>query len=167
MANEHTKDELAALVGDFAEHMAVIADLQRQRAQLSASATAAHGRVKITVNADGTVIDTQLTDIGDLTESELARAVTEAAQQAALAVGRKAGELMNPLRQLTNRLPKLSDIIEDMPDLDEHIPQPPPVPLTPEELRLDQADEESRKLVFTDVEYLDPDHGQSGIIDRG
>ncbi|MBO0854441.1 MAG: YbaB/EbfC family DNA-binding protein, partial [Nocardia sp.] len=72
----------------------------------------------VSVNADGVVVETKFgAGIEDLSYSEIARAVTDAAQQASKNLANKSAELMAPLRERRAKLPKLSDLIEDMPDL--------------------------------------------------
>ncbi|WP_216899218.1 YbaB/EbfC family nucleoid-associated protein [Nocardia alni] len=132
MANEFAKARLAELKSDFNTQVALIADLQRRRTQLTGTGTARGKRVTVTVNADGTVIETKFTaDVSDLSYSEIARAMTEAAQQAAAEVARKRTELMQPLTEVRARLPKLSEIVESMPDVTAHMPKAPEVSLAP------------------------------------
>ncbi|AYF79452.1 YbaB/EbfC family DNA-binding protein [Nocardia yunnanensis] len=107
--------------------MREIAEASQQRAQLMASGTAASGRVTVTVNADGIVIATRFSpDVAELTPEELAKAVTSAAQQAAQDVAKQSRELLQPLRDRRATMPKLSELIEGMPDLQRHAPLDPP-----------------------------------------
>ncbi|MEV6095115.1 YbaB/EbfC family nucleoid-associated protein [Nocardia sp. NPDC051981] len=134
MSNEQAKDDLATILDGFAEQMRTITRLQRERAALTASATARGKRVTVTVNADGTVIETRFgSGIEDLDYSEIAKAVTEAAQQAAAEVARMGRDLMAPVSQNRNRLPKLADLVPGMPDLSKElaIPEPPVVSTAP------------------------------------
>ncbi|MEU0540808.1 YbaB/EbfC family nucleoid-associated protein [Nocardia sp. NPDC005978] len=133
MANEFAKANLSDILEDFAGQMRTITGLQRQRAVLTASATV-RKRVTVTVNADGTVIEVKFSsDIADLDYPEIAAAVAEAAQQAAAEVARKGRELMAPVSQNRNRLPKFSDLVPGMPDLSRElaIPEPPVVSTAP------------------------------------
>src|SRR5437660_1298469 len=123
MANEFAKAHMAEVMAAFDDQMALVADLQKRRTQLVASGSARGKRVTVTVNADGTVIETKFTaDVSDLSYAELARAMTEAAQQAAAELARKRTELMRPLTAARARLPKLTEIAEGMPDLTPRIP---------------------------------------------
>lgn len=132
MANEFAKAQMADVMAAFDDQMAVIADLQRRRSQLIASGTARGKRVTVTVNADGTVIETKFTaDVSDLSYSELARAMTEAAQQAVAELTRTRTELMRPLTDARARMPKLTEIVEGMPNLTPRIPKAPEVSLAP------------------------------------
>jgi DNA-binding protein YbaB len=132
MANEFAKAHMAEVMAAFDDQMALVADLQKRRTQLVASGTARGKRVTVTVNADGTVIETKFTaDLSDLSYAELARAMTEAAQQAAAELARKRTELMRPLTEARARLPKLTEITEGMPDLTPRIPSAPEVSLAP------------------------------------
>lgn len=128
MVNEHARAEMMSVLGDVREQLRTIGQLQQERARLTATASVRNKRVTVTVNADGVVIETKFgPDIDDLGYSEIARAVTEAAKQAATEVARRGNELLEPLRDQRARLPKLSDLIEDMPDFGAQIPTPPPV----------------------------------------
>ncbi|MEC3955054.1 YbaB/EbfC family nucleoid-associated protein [Nocardia sp. CDC153] len=134
MSNEYQKDDLAAILDGFADEMRTIVELQRQRAALTASATVRGKRVTVTVNADGTVIETRFgSGIEELDYPEIAKAVTEAAKQAAAEVARQSREIMAPVSQNRHRLPKLADIIPGMPDLSEAlaIPDAPVVSTAP------------------------------------
>lgn len=134
MTNEQRKADLAAILDGFAEQMRTITQLQRERAALTASATVRGKRVAVTVNADGTVIETKFGyGIEDLDYPEIAKAVTEAAQQAAAEVARRSREIMAPVSQSRDRLPKLTDLVPGMPDLSKElaIPEPPVVSTAP------------------------------------
>lgn len=129
MANEHAKAQMADILETVQEQMRVIAQVQQDRAKIVASATV-RKRVTVTVNADYKVIETKFTpDIDDLTYTEIAKAVTEAAQQAAIEVTRKTQVLMAPVQQERARLPKLTELVEDMDEF--AIPQPVEASLAP------------------------------------
>ncbi|APB01569.1 hypothetical protein NS506_07549 [Nocardia seriolae] len=134
MTNEQAKNELAAILEGCADEMRTITRLQRERAALTASATVRGKRVTVTVNADGTVIETRFgSGIEDLDYPEIGKAVTEAAQQAAAEVARQSRDLMAPVSQNRNRLPKLADLVPGMPDLSAElaIPEAPVVSTAP------------------------------------
>jgi DNA-binding protein YbaB len=123
--NERTKADLADLLDTVNTHIRSIADAQTQRAALVATASARQGRVQVTVNADGVPIETVFgDDIEDLDYDDIAMAVTEAAQDAAAEVARKAEELIAPIRRTRSRLPNLSEIVADLPDLHSRMPEP-------------------------------------------
>ncbi|KQY33249.1 hypothetical protein ASD42_15340 [Nocardia sp. Root136] len=117
MTNEQAKAQLAEIIEGVQEQMRGIAQIQRDRAKIVASATV-RKRVTVSVNADYKVIETKFSsDIDDLTYPEIARAMTEAAQQASAEVARLTQEMMAPLQEGRSRLPKLTDLVADMPDL--------------------------------------------------
>ncbi|MGW4117284.1 YbaB/EbfC family nucleoid-associated protein [Nocardia sp. NPDC004711] len=133
MSNERQKAELAEILDGFGEQMRLITQLQHERAALTASVTV-RKRVTVTVNADGTVIETKFSsDIEDLDYTEIARAVTDAAQQAAAEVARRGRDIMAPVSQNRKRLPTLADLVPGMPDLSKElaIPDPPVVSTAP------------------------------------
>ncbi|MFE3057744.1 YbaB/EbfC family nucleoid-associated protein [Nocardia sp. NPDC059239] len=126
----------AGIVEELTTQLRAIAEASRQRTQLTATGTAAGGRVRVTVNADGVVIATRFSsDIGELTYDEIAKATTTAAQSAALDVARQGRELLQPLRDERARMPKLSDLIEGMPDLESRAPTIEPASLAPPQSR--------------------------------
>ncbi|WP_036498225.1 YbaB/EbfC family nucleoid-associated protein [Nocardia aobensis] len=130
MTNEHMKAELAGIIGEAQQQLRVIAEIQRDRAELTGTASVRKNRVTVSVNADGTVIETKFgAGIEDLSYSEIARAVTEAAQQASKNLAQRHRELTAPLRERRARLPKLTDLIEDMPDV--RLPTAPEPSLAP------------------------------------
>ncbi|GAB4583174.1 YbaB/EbfC family nucleoid-associated protein [Nocardia sp. IFM 10818] len=133
MTNERAKADLNDILDGFAQQMRTITKLQQDRAALTATATV-RKRVTVTVNAEGTVIETKFSsDIEDLDYEEIAKAITEAAQQAAAEVARRAQEIMAPVSQGVRRLPKLADLIPGMPDLSKEltVPAPPVVSTAP------------------------------------
>ncbi|MGO4617841.1 YbaB/EbfC family nucleoid-associated protein [Nocardia sp. 2YAB30] len=108
---------LAKMLEDVQANMKSLQDAYQQRAQLTGTGTAAGKRVTVVVNADGLVVDTTMTDgIEDLTPTELARAVTAAAQQAHAELGRKTEELVAPMRERHAAVPKLSEFLPGLPD---------------------------------------------------
>ncbi|MBF6130647.1 YbaB/EbfC family nucleoid-associated protein [Nocardia brasiliensis] len=124
MHNERTKGNVADLLDTVNQHIRSIAEVQQKRVELTATATAGKGRVRITVNADGVVIDTEFSDdIDDLDYDEIADAVTEATQDAAAEVARKAEELIAPIRDTRSRLPSLSSLVEGLPDIRTKTPE--------------------------------------------
>ncbi|WP_067860973.1 YbaB/EbfC family nucleoid-associated protein [Nocardia shimofusensis] len=170
MTNEFAKAEMLSVLDEVQQQMRVIARVQRDRAQLTATATI-RKQVTVTVNADGVVIETKFgSAIEELTYPEIAKAVTDAAQQAAADVSRRGQELMSTLRDRRARLPKLSDLVEGMPDLGAAIPVAPVVSTAPPSARersTTESDEESKALRFTDVEAVDPVERDRGVTDSG
>ncbi|WP_446224407.1 YbaB/EbfC family nucleoid-associated protein [Nocardia sp. IBHARD005] len=155
MANEHNKAELATAIDEFQQQMAVIADIQQRRAELVATGTALRKRVSVTVNGDGVVIETQLDlDLDDYTPSEIGKAVTEAAQTATAELGKKNAELMAPIQQRRDRMPKMSDLIEGLPDLTGSLPQPVTASITPPNAP-ERARTDEPTMEFDDVEQLE------------
>ncbi|WP_330183390.1 YbaB/EbfC family nucleoid-associated protein [Nocardia sp. NBC_01503] len=153
MANEFIKGELASMIDEFQAQMTALADVHQKRAQLTAAGTALQKRVTVTLNADFVVIETRFVDTEDLTHDELAKAVTEAAQEAAAELSRKSAELMNPLQERRDRMPKMSDLIEDLPNFDDRVPELIPASLAPPNSPERQLHDPG--MVFTDVEELD------------
>ncbi|WP_433727827.1 YbaB/EbfC family nucleoid-associated protein [Nocardia sp. CA-129566] len=164
MTNEFAKAEMAAVLDEVQQQFRAIAKVQQRRSELTASATV-RKRITVTVNADGTIIETKFaSDIDELSYTEIAKAVTEAAQQATAEVMRKAQELMMPLHDRRARLPKLSDLIEGMPDLSAEMPKAPKASLAPpnaDERRA--ADDDSVPMEFSNVEVVSRQPG----ADRG
>lgn len=118
MTNEQAKADLASIIDGVQEQMRTIARVQQERAELTGTGTARGKRVTVTVNADNAVIETKFSgDIADLDYAEIANAVTEAAQRACAEVAARTGELMRPVQDQQARLPKLADLIENMPDM--------------------------------------------------
>jgi hypothetical protein len=121
--------------------------------------------VTVTVNAECTVIETRFGDnVSDLSYAELARAMTEAAQQAAYELECKRNDLMQPLLENRGRLPKLHELVEGMPDLTPRIPKAPEVSTAPPNApeRLEQAADTASR--FTDVEQP---HSRRSVTNTG
>ncbi|MEV0252270.1 YbaB/EbfC family nucleoid-associated protein [Nocardia sp. NPDC050712] len=113
------------ILAEFADQMKAIGVAAEKRAQLTASGYARGKRVKVTVNADGVVIETKFAgDISELDYDEVAKAVTAAAQEAAAEVARLSAEVLAPVVEKRARMPKLSDLIDGMPDFQTNVPRP-------------------------------------------
>lgn len=132
MSNERVSADMAAMLDGLQDQLQGIAELQRQRSLLSATASVGDKRVQVTVNADGMVVETRFSaDIADLSYDDIAEYVTAAAQAATEGVMRRSRELMRPLVERRGRLPKLSEIVEGAPDLEDFLPVAPPAPTEP------------------------------------
>jgi DNA-binding protein YbaB len=85
VSNDAARHELADVLALVQEQMSDLAAMQKKRAALTATAEVADGNVKVTVNAQGvlvnTVIDESFTDDYDF--ADLGDFITEAAQAAA------------------------------------------------------------------------------------
>lgn len=161
MTNEYAKAELANVLEEVQQQFRSIAATQQARAELTASATV-RKRVTVTVNADGTIIDTKFhSGIEELTYGDIAKAVTAAAQQAAQEVGRKAQELMAPVLERQARLPKLTDMIEGLADLNAAKPVAPPATMVVPDTG---HDADGSVQVFHDVEAYTPNRDR-GVTD--
>lgn len=113
MTNEQAKADFAAIMGGVREQMRTIARIQQQRAELTATGNARGKKVRVTVNADNTVIDVKFADdIDELSYSEIAKAIVEATQGACKQIAEKTTDLMAPLETQKARMPKLSDLVE-------------------------------------------------------
>lgn len=145
----------------YQQQMQLVAQLQQQRARLTATASVRDKRVSVTVNANSVVIETEFADdIGELSYDEIAAAVTEAAQKASEEVTRRAQELAQPLLAERAARPKLSDMLEGIPEF--RMPEEPVVPTaapgSAERAVFDAAEEsaaEESAMTFTDVEEYD------------
>lgn len=159
MTSGHTAGDIAGLLEEFRDHMRDIARAQRERVELTATATTRDKTVSVTVNADGVVIETRFSNrIDELSHEQIAKAVTRVAQQAADMVFAKSKALTAPLLDERARLPRLSDLIEGMPGIETEIPLEPPVSLAPPGSP-ERADSDE-VMMFTDVEgYI---HGSEG-----
>jgi DNA-binding protein YbaB len=117
--NDAARHELTEALALVQEHMADLAIVEKRRAALSATATAADGTVAVTVNANGvvsnTVVDQSFLDSHDFVD--LGHFVTAAAQAAARDVATRTAELLAPLAARRERFPSLSDIVEGAPDI--------------------------------------------------
>ncbi|WP_431964072.1 YbaB/EbfC family nucleoid-associated protein [Nocardia sp. bgisy134] len=158
MTSGRMEGDITGLLEDFRSRMRDIAEAQRERVKLIATATTRDKSVSVTVNANGVVIETRFSDrVGELSYDQIAKAVTQMAQQAADEVFRKSKALAEPLRDERARMPKLSDVVEGMPDIETEIPLEPPVSLAPPGSP-ERAEDEA--MTFTDVESYD--HGGRG-----
>jgi DNA-binding protein YbaB len=128
MIDERAMGEFAAIRESFRDQMRLVAEAQQERANLTASASVEHGRVTVTVNADGVLIDARFAaDIDDLSYDRIAVAVVAASREAATEVARRSKELMDPLIERRKQLPNVEDLIGGLGDVRSMMPVKPPV----------------------------------------
>jgi DNA-binding protein YbaB len=122
--NDAARDDLTEALALVQEHMADLAIVEKKRAALSATATAADGTVVVTVDARGVVstaaVDESYFDDYDL--AELGHYVTAAAQAAAGDVERQTAELLAPLADRRAQFPSLSEVVDGAPDIRALVP---------------------------------------------
>lgn len=119
MTNDAARHELGEVLALVQEQMADLAELQKKRATLTAKAAVADGAVEVTVNAQGTVIETVIDEsyLDDFDFADLGAHITEAAQSAAREITRRSAQLLAPLTERRTRLPSLSAVVDGAPDL--------------------------------------------------
>ncbi|OMC12158.1 YbaB/EbfC family nucleoid-associated protein [Mycolicibacterium fortuitum] len=119
MDTDAARHELIDALALIQEQFADLAMVEEERATLSSSATSAGGTVTVTVDCDGVVIHTQVSEnyLDDHDLADLGQHITDAAQAAARDVEQKVAELLAPLAQRREQMPSLSDIVESAPDI--------------------------------------------------
>lgn len=125
MRDTHKRHELAAAMEDLSDQLRDIADFENRRTALTATASAYDGLVRVTVNADGQLVDTYFDEgITTLSAQALAAAVTAAAKTAAIEVFRHSEELRAPFMAQRGQRPTLSEILAGIPDIEAGIRKP-------------------------------------------
>ncbi|MGB3324607.1 MAG: YbaB/EbfC family nucleoid-associated protein [Mycolicibacterium fortuitum] len=121
MDNDAARHELIDALALVQEQFADLAVVEQERATSSSSATSAGGTVTVTVDCDGVVIHTQVSEnyLDDHDLADLGQHITDAAQAAARDIEQKVAELLAPLAQRREQMPSLSDIVEGAPDIRE------------------------------------------------
>ncbi|MED5814287.1 YbaB/EbfC family nucleoid-associated protein [Mycolicibacterium sp. 050232] len=119
MDNDAARHELIDALALVQEQFADLALVEEERAALSSSGTSADGTVTVTVDCDGVVIDTSVSEnyLDDHDLADLGQHITDAAQDAARDVEKKVTELLAPLAERREQMPSLSDIVEGAPDI--------------------------------------------------
>ncbi|MEC3919241.1 YbaB/EbfC family nucleoid-associated protein [Nocardia sp. CDC160] len=127
---------LEGYIEAFREGIDVIAQLQKRRAQLVGTAISQDGRISVAVNADRVIIEIKYADdIDDLTYEEISSVTVAVAQQAAAELDRSVNALFKDFRRGHERMPKLSEFIEGMPDVLDSVPTPPAASIAPPDSR--------------------------------
>ncbi|MGV0680029.1 YbaB/EbfC family nucleoid-associated protein [Mycolicibacterium fortuitum] len=121
MDNDAARHELIDALALVQEQFADLAVVEQERATSSSSATSAGGTVTVTVDCDGVVIHTQVSEnyLDDHDLADLGQHITDAAQAAARDIEQKVAELLAPLARRREQMPSLSDIVEGAPDIRE------------------------------------------------
>ncbi len=132
MSNEHLKNDMATVLEGLRAQLGDIAEAHRKRAELTATAEMHDGRVVVTVDADGILTEVEFSDeIDDLSDDEIAVAVTMATQRAAQDAAARMRELMQPMVERRARWPKLSDLLTGAMDFQDHVPGDDRAPTSP------------------------------------
>ncbi|MQY24076.1 YbaB/EbfC family nucleoid-associated protein [Nocardia macrotermitis] len=154
MVNERLAADTATMLEGLQAQMRGIAELQQRRSELTATASVGEDRVQVTVNADGMVVQTKFGhEAADLSYEELAEYVTAAAQAAMRGVQNRSRELMQPLIERRSRLPKLSEIIEGAPDLEDILPPAPPPSTEPPQPRDRVGNDDEQRPLIADTDH--------------
>ncbi|MEU1980928.1 YbaB/EbfC family nucleoid-associated protein [Nocardia sp. NPDC019395] len=158
--------QLADLFDSVQAGMSSIEKMQREWALLTATGTAARGLVTVSINAEGTVIETRFAgEIDELSYSEIADAVTEAAQAAMTEMRQKTAALMAPVQEPDARIGSLSELAPGAPDIVGLVPAAPQVsiaaPGSPERLS-----GEAEVMEFTGTENIDRDPQPSKVTEK-
>lgn len=121
MDNDAARHELIDALALVQEQFADLAVVEQERATSSSSATSAGGTVTVTVDCDGVVIHTQVSEnyLDDHDLADLGQHITDAAQAAARDIEQKLAELLAPLARRREQMPSLSDIVDGAPDIRE------------------------------------------------
>jgi hypothetical protein len=125
------ESRVAELLEVVKTSMESIARAQQRRALLTAAGYSHDRRVRVVVNADNVVIETGFDDVDELTVDELADAVTAAAQRAAAEIARMTAELKTSMLAEQSALPAFSEVVEQLPDVLNLLPEPPEVSTDP------------------------------------
>ena len=119
MNNDAARHELVEALALVQEHLAELAIVEKKRAALTSTATAADGTVAVTVDARGVVSETTVDEsyLGEYELADLGDFITAAAQEAAADVAMRSAELLAPLAERRARFPSLSDVVDGAPDI--------------------------------------------------
>ncbi|MGK8488391.1 YbaB/EbfC family nucleoid-associated protein [Nocardia asiatica] len=109
-----------------------ISAIRHKQAKLIVTGHAEDKRVAISVDAQGRIVGTRFAeDIGDLSYDEIAAAVTAAGQAAQDALAARTEEILRPLREQQARLPKITDLVAGLSDVETYAPVVPTRPNIP------------------------------------
>lgn len=174
-----------AVLGGLQEQLRQVAEIERQRAELTVSAATPDARVTATVDANGHLIDLAFSsDIGSMGYDEIAAAVVATTRRAVAESVRRSSELFEPLNEYRTRMPQLSELFEGMPDSEFRLVPPgaetaaePPAEAVPTSVTSPEVeaslvsahpDEDGPVMRFDDA--VDIDHvadDTSTVTDRG
>ncbi|BBZ67189.1 MAG: YbaB/EbfC family nucleoid-associated protein [Mycolicibacterium insubricum] len=118
MDNDELRHEVDQLLATAQEQIADLAKIQEKQAAMSTTASAADGMVKVTVDAHGNLVSTEIDEdyLDDFEFTELAEHVTEAAREATREAATKLAELFAPLNERSTSAMSSAPGIADIPD---------------------------------------------------
>lgn len=145
--NNRAAAETADLFDSVTETLGRMAGIRGAVAALTATASAEHGRITVTVNASGSIIETVYADeLRGVSFGQIARATVKAAQAAAAEVETEKARLLAPLTTRANSLPQITDLFPDLAAFRAQMPQPLRAPLTAPSTNAEQPDDRHRIL---------------------
>ncbi|MYR07556.1 hypothetical protein GTV32_15145 [Gordonia sp. SID5947] len=114
-----TADDVAPLLDTMNSLMSEMGEIRQTAAALTATATELGGRVQVTVNARGIVVETVVDEdaLTTVTARDLGAAFTSATQKAAQQVAEKAQELWAPIIEKQKSLPRASNLLDGLSDI--------------------------------------------------
>ncbi|WAJ46370.1 YbaB/EbfC family nucleoid-associated protein [Mycobacterium sp. Aquia_216] len=118
MDNDATGHDFAHVLSLVQDQMQELSVMQRKRAALSATATAADGTVQVTVDAQRMVTKTVIDEsyLDDYEFTDLGGHITTAAQEAVQEIERQAAALLAPLTERRQEISSLSNLVVDVPE---------------------------------------------------
>jgi DNA-binding protein YbaB len=124
VSNDAAREQVGDMLSGLRDQLADIAAMQKKQAELTVDGKAADDTVKITVDARGQLVKTELDKsyLDDHEFEELAGHITEAAQAAAAEAGRRVAEMLAPINERHKTLPSFSEIVDGLPDLSDVMP---------------------------------------------
>ncbi|GAB92222.1 YbaB/EbfC family nucleoid-associated protein [Gordonia rhizosphera] len=133
MGFPRTADDVEPLLDTMNSLISEMGVIRERAATLTATATELEGRLRVTVNAQGLVVETALDDeiLGEVTAARLGAAFTAATQRAAQEVAQKTHELWAPIIEKQKSLPRATDILDGLTDFGKLFGAKPEPPQTP------------------------------------
>jgi DNA-binding protein YbaB len=117
VSNDSIRNEFGHVLALVKEQMRDLSNVQQQRSTLSATATAADGKVEVTVNAQRTVTKTVVDEayLDEYELTDLGAHVTSAAQAAVQQLDQRAAALLAPMNERRKQVSEISGNVIGLP----------------------------------------------------
>ncbi len=118
-ANNHLKDVLADVQGEFDREMAEFGEVNQKLAEMKVHATSPNNLARVTVDSAGVVVNVEITEDAyrRSTPKQLSQDLNVTIRGAVEAVGKARAQIMAPLRAIVDNMPELDEIVPGAPSM--------------------------------------------------
>jgi DNA-binding protein YbaB len=118
-ANDHLKDVLAEVQGEFDQEMAEFGEVNRKLSEMKVHATSPNNLARVTVDSTGVVVNVEIAEDAyrRSTPKQLSQDLNATIRGAVEAVSEARAQITAPLKALVDKMPDLDEVVPGAPSL--------------------------------------------------